>query len=152
MSNHQDRTIALKENKNELRLELMESSLKNATSVAEEEDRLERNMQKIRDQYEKELEDLRSRCDANLDQLVADLELRRKVDIHEIEERKNQHINDLMKNHEKAFGQMKSYYNDITRDNLKLIKTLKVRVMLFSWLHLYICVESSGGNETEILC
>lgn len=42
-----------------------------------------------------------------------------KVDIHEIEERKNLHINDLMKNHEKAFGQMKAYYNDITNDNLK---------------------------------
>ena len=42
------------------------------------------------------------------------------VDIHEIEERKNLHINDLMKNHEKAFGQMKAYYNDITNDNLKV--------------------------------
>lgn len=41
------------------------------------------------------------------------------MDIHEIEERKNLHINDLMKNHEKAFGQMKAYYNDITNDNLK---------------------------------
>ncbi|CAN0384371.1 unnamed protein product, partial [Ectocarpus sp. 13 AM-2016] len=48
-----------------------------------------------------------------------------KVDIHEIEERKNLHINDLMKNHEKAFGQMKAYYNDITNDNLKLIRSLK---------------------------
>jgi len=47
------------------------------------------------------------------------------VDIHEIEERKNLHINDLMRNHEKAFGQMKSYYNDITNDNLQLIKDLK---------------------------
>ena len=56
------------------------------------------------------------------------MELRRKVHIHEIEERKNLHINDLMRNHEKAFGQMKSYYNDITNDNLKLIKSLKDEV------------------------
>ena len=33
-----------------------------------------------------------------------------------------------MRNHEKAFGQMKSYYNDITTDNLKLIKSLKDEV------------------------
>ena len=33
-----------------------------------------------------------------------------------------------MRNHEKAFGQMKSYYNDITNDNLKLIKSLKDEV------------------------
>ncbi|CAM9584240.1 unnamed protein product, partial [Choristocarpus tenellus] len=63
-------------------------------------------------------QELRDRCDARLQELDEDLELRRKVDIHEIEERKNLHINDLMRNHEKAFGQMKAYYNDITNDNL----------------------------------
>ena len=31
--------------------------------------------------------------------LKEELELRMKVEIHEIEERKNQHINELMKNH-----------------------------------------------------
>jgi len=35
--------------------------------------------------------------------LNEELELRMKVEIHEIEERKNEHINSLMKNHEKAF-------------------------------------------------
>lgn len=54
--------------------------------------------------------------------LREELELRLKVEIHEIEERKNQHINDLMTNHEKAFKEMKDYYNDITRENLDLIK------------------------------
>jgi hypothetical protein len=39
-----------------------------------------------------------------------------------IEERKNQHINELMKNHEEAFREMKEYYNDITRENLELIR------------------------------
>jgi chromosome segregation ATPase len=33
-----------------------------------------------------------------------------------------------MKNHAKAFGQIKNYYNDITHDNLKLIKSLKDEV------------------------
>jgi len=54
-----------------------------------------------------------------------DLELRRKQEIHEIEERKNTHINDLMKKHERAFAEIKNYYNDITHNNLDLIKTLK---------------------------
>lgn len=52
--------------------------------------------------------------------LSAQRAILQKVDIHEIEERKNLHINDLMRNHEKAFGQMKAYYNDITNDNLKV--------------------------------
>ena len=31
------------------------------------------------------------------------------VEILEIEERKNNHINELMKKHEKAFGEIKNY-------------------------------------------
>ncbi len=50
-----------------------------------------------------------------------------KVEIHEIEERKNMHINELMQNHERAFKEMKEYYNDITRENLELIKTNRER-------------------------
>jgi len=55
--------------------------------------------------------------------------LRRKVEVHEIEERKNQHINDLMKNHEEAFKEMKEYYNDITRENLELIRMYKEKLV-----------------------
>lgn len=58
--------------------------------------------------------------------LREDLELRRKQEVHEIEERKNVHVNELMKKHEKAFTEIKCYYNDITHNNLDLIKTLKV--------------------------
>ena len=58
------------------------------------------------------------------------------MEIHEIEERKNRHINDLMKNHEKAFAEMKGYYNNITQDNLALIKTLNVRARAATCLQL----------------
>lgn len=57
--------------------------------------------------------------------LEKELSLRMKVEIHEIEERKNQHINDLMINHEHAFREMKQYYNDITKENLDIIKQLQ---------------------------
>lgn len=57
-----------------------------------------------------------------LSDLNDELDLRMKVEIHEIEERKNQHINELLKNHEEAFREMKDYYNDITRENLELIR------------------------------
>ena len=42
-----------------------------------------------------------------LKDLEKELSLRMKVEIHEIEERKNDHINDLMHNHESAFREMK---------------------------------------------
>lgn len=86
------------------------------------------------------------------------LELRRRTEIHEIEEvrdyhddiihtnycilqlycphqRKNGQVNSLMKNHEKAFSDIKNYYNDITLNNLALINSLKVRHISIGPLH-----------------
>ncbi|NXT74293.1 DRC4 protein, partial [Zapornia atra] len=57
-----------------------------------------------------------------------DLDLRRKTEIHEVEERKNNQINELMRNHEKASGDMRKYYDDITLKNLTLINLLKEQI------------------------
>ena len=61
-------------------------------------------------------------------ELQKELDLRMKVEIHEIEERKNSHRNDLMIAHTKSFQEMKEYYNQITKESLELIKTLKERL------------------------
>ena len=74
------------------------------------------------------VKELQKKYEAKMKILRDDLELRRKVEILEIEERKNHHINELMKKHEKAFGEIKNYYNDITHNNLDLIKSLKEEV------------------------
>lgn len=55
-----------------------------------------------------------------------EMDLRRKTELHELEERKNTQISELMGNHEGAFGAIKNYYNDITAKNLTLINLLKV--------------------------
>lgn len=60
-----------------------------------------------------------------MEDLKSELKLKRRVETHELEERKNQHINDLLYNHQEAFAQIKAYYNDITQDNLSLIRSLK---------------------------
>ena len=57
--------------------------------------------------------------------LEKELQMKIKVEVHEIEERKNQHINELMINHDLAFKEMKEYYNSITRDNIGIIKQLR---------------------------
>ncbi|NXM81648.1 DRC4 protein, partial [Oenanthe oenanthe] len=57
-----------------------------------------------------------------------EMDLRRKTEIHELEERKNNQISELLGNHEGAFGAIKNYYNDITAKNLTLISLLKEQV------------------------
>lgn len=125
---HVDRERDILRIKEQLKFEKMEIELVNATKVAEVRQQSEKQLVKLRQQFEDGLNELKSRCEEKLKVLETDLELRRRVEVHEVEERKNQHINDLVKNHDKAFRSMKSYYNDITGGNLKLIKSLQKKV------------------------
>mmetsp|Transcript_12161 Transcript_12161/g.13091 ORF Transcript_12161/g.13091 Transcript_12161/m.13091 type:complete len:477 (-) Transcript_12161:509-1939(-) len=127
-TNHEERERELLRVKEQLKFEQMELELVNASKVAEVRQQHDKQLVKLRQQFEDSMNELTTRCDTRLHILENDLELRRKVEIHEVEERKNQHINDLIKNHKKAFSQMKSYYNEITSSNLKLIKSLQNQV------------------------
>ncbi|NXH16000.1 DRC4 protein, partial [Bucco capensis] len=69
--------------------------------------------------------ELEAKYTKKMQALRDELDLRRKTEIHEVEERKNNHISELMRNHEKAFSDIKNYYSDITLKNLELISLLK---------------------------
>jgi hypothetical protein len=72
--------------------------------------------------------ELQLKYDKKMVTLREELDLRRKTEIVEVEERKNFQISTLMRNHEKAFADIKNYYNDITLNNLALINSLKEQV------------------------
>lgn len=55
------------------------------------------------------------------------LDLQWRTELQRTEERKNEQIEELMRNHEKAFMEMKNYYYTITANNINLIDELKVR-------------------------
>jgi len=107
------------------RQELSEQQLAKNEEVRMMQDGWTRNLHKLREDFDHNHRELQREYEKQVEDLIADLELRRAVEIHEIEERKNQHINDLLTNHQEAFERIKSYYNDITRDNLQLIRSLK---------------------------
>jgi hypothetical protein len=94
----------------------------NIAEVEEKESRLQKEIEELKEDLELQKCDLITQYEAKLAILEDELDLRMKVEIHEIEERKNEHINELMHNHEQAFTEMKQYQNDITRENLELIK------------------------------
>lgn len=84
---------------------------KQAGALKSEADLLENEKNNLIAKYEKKLENLRR-----------DLELRIKVEIHELEERKNQHINNLRATHRKQYDKVKESYNTMTKQQLALIK------------------------------
>lgn len=131
-------TIMLEEQKyhNELEGEMIKQKRKEKEDYAKAETSAHTEIEMSRKQGDQELIDMQKGLDITrqdlikeyenkLEELRKELDLRMKVEVHEIEERKNQHINDLMKAHEDAFKEMKEYYNDITKENLELIRAHK---------------------------
>jgi len=125
---HRQHEAESKKDKRSLKLELKELELAHEDAIRELKQENDKNVTKLRQQYEREVKELQQKYELKMKLLREDLELRRKVEILEIEERKNNHINELMKKHEKAFGEIKNYYNDITHNNLDLIRSLKEEV------------------------
>ena len=100
----------------------------NIAEVEEYEKTLQDSVNDLKHELDLTKKALIENYEHKLEKLEAELELRMKVEIHEIEERKNEHINELMMNHETAFREMKQYFNDITRENLELIKVHKEKL------------------------
>nr|XP_034179746.1 dynein regulatory complex subunit 4 isoform X2 [Osmia lignaria] len=80
---------------------------------------------KLIKQFETEAIEMEQKYEQKLANQYESLTLKHRMEITEIEERKNTQIANLIKNHETAFAEMKTYYNDITLNNLSLIKSMK---------------------------
>jgi growth arrest-specific protein 8 len=84
-TSHNEREQDLKLSKRELKNELAERETYNAEEIAQVKEAQFKNLTKMREGFDASLQQLRDRCEERLGQLEMDLELRRKVDIHEIE-------------------------------------------------------------------
>ncbi|KAK3746758.1 hypothetical protein QZH41_013584 [Actinostola sp. cb2023] len=118
----------LRKNKRSLKVELKEQELSHEDVVKNLKRNHDEHVTKLGQDFERQVKEIEAKYDKKMKALREELELRRKTEIHEIEERKNGQINTLMKNHEKAFSDIKNYYNDITLNNLALINSLKEQV------------------------
>jgi hypothetical protein len=119
---------SLVEDKRSLKVELKELELEHQSIVKDLQLGFEKKSTKLRDDLQRTARELQLKYERKMDNLREELELRRKNEIKEIEERKNKQIHALMRNHEKAFGDIKNYYNDITLNNMALINSLKEQV------------------------
>jgi chromosome segregation ATPase len=118
----------MKKDKTEKKIQYGDNDNANLSEIESVEEELRGKLKETDEVLNSSKKELINSYERKLANLKKELELRLKVEIHEIEERKNQHYNDLMKNHEKAFRDMKDYYNDITRENLELIRVNKANV------------------------
>ncbi|XP_050778250.1 dynein regulatory complex subunit 4 isoform X1 [Gopherus flavomarginatus] len=122
---HRTQEMELHKDMRTLKVELKEQELANEVVVKNLRMKQEEEITRLRSDFERQVKEIEAKYDKKMRVLRDELDLRRKTEIHEIEERKNGQINTLMKNHEKAFSDIKNYYNDVTLNNLALINTLK---------------------------
>lgn len=125
---HKNKETDLRKDKQGLKVSLKEQELSSADVVKALLRGKDEEITTLRSDFERQAKEIEGKYEKKMRRLREELELRRKTEIHEIEERKNSQINSLMKNHEKAFSDIKNYYNDITLNNLALINSLKEQV------------------------
>lgn len=122
---NEESQLGLRTEKRQLKVSMKEQELSHEDVIRNLKKNQDSYVTGLRDQFQGQAREIEDKYEKKLRQLREELEIRRKTDIHEIEERKNAQINTLMRNHEKAFSDIKNYYNDITLNNLSLINTLK---------------------------
>ena len=82
----------------------------------------------LRHEFERRASEITKNYDMRMKKTREQLDRKRKDEIKAIEDRKHVMIDFLMNEHQKAFMDIKNYYNDITHNNLDLIKSLKEEV------------------------
>ncbi|XP_015262197.1 PREDICTED: growth arrest-specific protein 8 [Gekko japonicus] len=122
---HRSQEMDMRKDMRTLKVELKEQELANEMVLKNLRLKQQEDMTALRSDFERQVKEIEAKYEKKMRVLRDELDLRRKTEIHEIEERKNGQINTLMKNHEKAFSDIKNYYNDVTLNNLALINTLK---------------------------
>lgn len=125
LEDHHEEEAALRKDKRSLKIELKEMELAHEDVVKNLQLEHDKSATKMRQDLQRMAAELQRKYEVKMDALREDLDLRRKTELHEIEERKNGQIHALMKQHEKAFGDIKNYYNDITLNNLALINSMQ---------------------------
>ncbi|XP_064599242.1 dynein regulatory complex subunit 4-like [Liolophura sinensis] len=125
---HRRNEMDLRKDKRSLKVALKEQELAHEDIIKNLKKTNDEEVTELRADFERQAREIEAKYEKKMRALRDELDLRRKTEIHEIEERKNGQINTLMKNHEKAFSDIKNYYNDITLNNLALINTLKEQV------------------------
>lgn len=127
---HTEQELELLNDKRALRQEMREKmlaaqdELRRAKLVHAEE------LSKTRAEFEERARQIEDKADKKLHEIKVELTVKHRTEIAEVEERKNKQLSELIAHHERAFSDLKNYYNDITLNNLGMTNSI---------LYNYIC-------------
>ena len=125
---HRAGAAELKLDRRALRVESKEMEIAHNDFTKSLKQQQDRNIAQLRQEFERRASEIQKNYEKKMERARTRLEERRKSETTRIEQKKNEHIAELMDAHKKAFAEIKNYYNDITHNNLDLIKSLKEEV------------------------
>ncbi|XP_053934314.1 dynein regulatory complex subunit 4-like [Cuculus canorus] len=117
--------MRLQEGVDTLKAKLREQQLAHEALVKSMLMKQEEEITQLRRDFEKQVKEIETKYTEKRQIQEDELCSRGKLEMCEVEERKNIHINELMRDHEKAFNDIKNYYEDIKHQNLQRINLLK---------------------------
>ncbi|KAF5279526.1 hypothetical protein FQR65_LT03348 [Abscondita terminalis] len=122
---HLQQEAELLNDKKELKKRVLEQENARQDQIKELKLQYAEQLHQARQDFENRSRELELKYDKKFSTLTQDLNTIHKMEMTEVEERKNTQISELTRNHEANFNEMKNYYNDITLNNLALISSLK---------------------------
>ncbi|NWH71013.1 DRC4 protein, partial [Piaya cayana] len=88
----------------------------------------EEEITQLRRDFVKQVKEIETKYREKMKIQQHDFHLRKNLEICEVEVRKNEYIKELKRDHEKAFNDIKDYYEGINRQNQEHIKLLKEKM------------------------
>jgi len=126
--NHRAEESEIKKDRRNLKVGLKAIELSHEDYLNSLKQSQDKAITQLRQLFERKQKELQDKYDKKMSMVRDELEAKAKADYERIQEQKNRHISELMRSNEKAFGEIKNYYTDITHNNLDLIKSLKDEV------------------------
>jgi hypothetical protein len=120
--------IGLKDDRRVLNMTLKEMELAHEEFVRGLKREQDKKITFLRHEFERKANEVQRMFEARTKKSREVLDRQRRDEIKMIEESKHVMIEALMGEHQRAFSDIKNYYNDITHNNLDLIKSLKEEV------------------------
>ncbi|KAL5276019.1 GAS8 family protein [Megaselia abdita] len=122
---HMAQEEELLKDKAELRMLLREMSETSEMQIQQLRLKQSEEICKLNEKFALEAKDMVQMHEQKVQAIKEEQNTKNEMEMFEVDERKNFQIRKLIENHEKAFNDIKNYYNDITLNNLALISSLK---------------------------
>ncbi|KAM6033350.1 dynein regulatory complex subunit 4-like [Chlamydotis macqueenii] len=122
---HWAQEMELRKDMRSMKMELKEQELASEEALKNMHLKQEEEITQLHNNFERQVKEIKAKYTNKMEVLRDELDLCRTTEVHKVEEGKNTQIDELMRNHEKAFRDIKDYYNDMRDKNMALIDLLK---------------------------